>query len=781
MWLFLGVFQMVSCIESTGYSSSFDHTHAVLDRILRKYVEPKGGESYVNYKELTQDQAPLENYINTLMSVTRQEFESFNEKQKLAFLINAYNVFTIKLVLNHYPVESIKDIPRAWDEPQFLLLEKRRSLNEIENVLIRKKFNEPRIHFALVCGAQGCPALRDGAYTEAELEEQLDQAAFRFLNDKSRNRIDIKTGKLYLSPIFKWYEEDFNKNAGSVAKFIAPYVSSDKATSHWLRSENPQIVETEYIWKLNDVSQAPTREIPSTTSPPFQSPITKDNQYPAPPNNTTQTNYAPPASTENGHGSGTSNYGSGTESASQGTPSTPQNASNPSGSNPSSRESGKSSQQSAPSNSPNLANSGPGPASSAERAQSSSNGGSYPSSGSGTEHPPAYGSTSERASGGGSASDYNSIPQSSVGSSSERLDRSGISGQGQNPRNESNHGPGFSPSSFNSSSRESASSRSPSQNSTSQIYQNRTPTSGDNIQHTVPTSSHDRSFSTQSTHAPNSDLNSFSNATEAQSVHSTPNSVNISKKQPALTENTYPSEPTLPVRQATSPGKTERYSGDTNPISRNPSSTSPHQRPDPESLPIISKYSAEPSKQNNDSRTYQGNGAVIAPPPETPKAIAQGINQTVVPDSNKIGSDSTMELEAISKGLTKISNEKFAEPKSNIKGKKRLLAVALVPMPSSESSNKRTPGQTEPSPGTLLLYLDPQRITPKTAVDYATQVMTAYHKYLEAPQGHLDPRVTYQLQIKPIWVPPEESLTLESLRHDDLHGPSQPTTAESAR
>lgn len=258
-WLFcVGAISLTNRAWSAQAANSptFDHAHKQWGLLLKQFVAVDGHESRVKYAKLKSDHLELDSYLKTLENVKNAEFSRFSEPQKLAFLINAYNALTIKLILDHYPVKSIKDIgsflKSAWKIKFFTLLEEKKHLDNIEHDLIRKSFNEPRIHFALVCASNGCPALRPEAFTADELEKQLEEATRNFLNDKARNRYSQATNKLELSSIFKWYGEDFSKKHGSVETFVATRITENPKEQAAIRSKKASISYLDYDWSLND-------------------------------------------------------------------------------------------------------------------------------------------------------------------------------------------------------------------------------------------------------------------------------------------------------------------------------------------------------------------------------------------------------------------------------------------------------------------------------------------------------------------------------------------------
>jgi hypothetical protein len=201
----------------------------------------------VSYKGFQKDKAELDGYLKTLSDNAPQTSWSANEQK--AYWINAYNAFTVALILKHYPVKSIKDIGgkiykvnTPWDIKFITIGGKKYDLNNIEHGILRKKFDDPRIHFALVCASISCPRLRNEAYTAAQLNTQLEDDGRNFLNDKSKNKISAQ--KAELSKYFSWYKGDFTKN-GSLADFINKYSVTKINT-------NTKIGSVDYNWNLNE-------------------------------------------------------------------------------------------------------------------------------------------------------------------------------------------------------------------------------------------------------------------------------------------------------------------------------------------------------------------------------------------------------------------------------------------------------------------------------------------------------------------------------------------------
>lgn len=221
---------------------AFDAGHAAWTTLLERHVRwnPEGTATTVDYAGFARDRAALQAYLDALSAVPRADFDRWPADQRTAFLLNAYNAFTVELVLGAWPnLESIKDLGSLlrspWKRRFFVLLGEERHLDDVEHGLLRGApgFDEPRIHFAVNCASIGCPALRPEAYVAARLDAQLDDQTRRFLRDRTRNRFDVASNTLIVSRIFDWYAEDFERGPGgtrSVAGFLAAYADELAAT-----------------------------------------------------------------------------------------------------------------------------------------------------------------------------------------------------------------------------------------------------------------------------------------------------------------------------------------------------------------------------------------------------------------------------------------------------------------------------------------------------------------------------------------------------------------------
>ena len=220
--------------NSTTTVANMDHSK--WNALLQKNVSQNGN---VNYKAFQQDQKQLQVYLSELASNVPNK--SWSKNATLAYWINAYNAYTVQLILNNYPTKSIKDIKDPWGKKFFTLGTKKYSLEEIEHEILRK-MNEPRIHFAINCASFSCPNLLNEAYSEAKLEQQLTTVAKRFVNDASKNT--ITANKIEISKIFDWFEGDF-ETKGSVIDYLNQY-STVKINS------KAKVSYKDYNWSLND-------------------------------------------------------------------------------------------------------------------------------------------------------------------------------------------------------------------------------------------------------------------------------------------------------------------------------------------------------------------------------------------------------------------------------------------------------------------------------------------------------------------------------------------------
>lgn len=259
----LVVLLMLSAVFS-AVTTAQEALHQPWQALLTQHVSPinDGHSSQVNYAGMKTDHAKLTAYLTALGKIDKQTFEQWPAPKQLSFLINAYNAWTVELILSTYPdIKSIKDLgsffSSPWSKKFIPLLGETRSLDNIEHELIRgdNKYGDPRIHFAVNCASIGCPALREEAYTAEKLEQQLEQQTVRFLSDKTRNRFN--KAEMELSSIFKWYQEDFSlgfRASDSLSAFILLYAESLGLTPEQqalLKAKKMDVDYLPYDWQLN--------------------------------------------------------------------------------------------------------------------------------------------------------------------------------------------------------------------------------------------------------------------------------------------------------------------------------------------------------------------------------------------------------------------------------------------------------------------------------------------------------------------------------------------------
>lgn len=234
----------LSAIGAVG-AADFDLTPTRLNATLTARVR----EGRVDYAGLKKDSSDLDGWLGAAAKADEADFKDRPRDQRLAFLINLYNAATLRLILDHYPIASIRKIGPVWDPnkawklPVVKVFDRTVTLNTVEHEMIRPIYKDPRVHFALVCAAKGCPPLRSEAYVGARLNAQLDDQARVFLSQKAKNDASRAGETVYLSPIFKWYMEDFGGSKKSVLNFV----------KKWLPLEDSWAVAwTEYDWSLNE-------------------------------------------------------------------------------------------------------------------------------------------------------------------------------------------------------------------------------------------------------------------------------------------------------------------------------------------------------------------------------------------------------------------------------------------------------------------------------------------------------------------------------------------------
>ncbi|RMF19732.1 MAG: DUF547 domain-containing protein [Deltaproteobacteria bacterium] len=235
--------------------------HGAWTALLERYA----GGGRVDYRGLASDKPRLEAYLRQLAATRREAFARWSRSDRIAFWINAYNAYTVSMILDHYPVESIWNVTPLWKRPlggpfKLKLMPLGHlapslgrpllSLDDVEHGILRGIYGERRVHFAVVCASRGCPPLRSEAYEGPTLDEQLDAATRGFLADRAKNRYDASTNTLVLSPIFRWFSEDFQGEGGVVGWFrrFGPVEAARKLG----QAGPPAIRYSEYDWSLNE-------------------------------------------------------------------------------------------------------------------------------------------------------------------------------------------------------------------------------------------------------------------------------------------------------------------------------------------------------------------------------------------------------------------------------------------------------------------------------------------------------------------------------------------------
>ncbi len=246
--------------------------HSIYDSLLQKYVK----NGLVNYQMLKENRTALTRYLNQIEQVNPKEFKTWARDEQKAFWINAYNAITIEGILINYPIQwgrliararfpqnSIRQISGFWDTVFIKVMGKDLTLNDIEHKILRKEFDDPRIHFVIVCASIGCPILESRAFFADDLDQRLEQAARNFINSPDKVRLDKKDNVLNLSSIFDWYKEDFSISAEGMKKFenyskaetgLIEFVTKffPESDQKYIVQNQPKIKYLDYDWSLNE-------------------------------------------------------------------------------------------------------------------------------------------------------------------------------------------------------------------------------------------------------------------------------------------------------------------------------------------------------------------------------------------------------------------------------------------------------------------------------------------------------------------------------------------------
>jgi hypothetical protein len=231
--LSIGILSLTLSSITAGGTATLDH--AQWDAALKRNVSSSGLVNYTGFKF----DADFREYLLTLEGTHPDN--SWSKNEKMAYWINAYNAFTVKLIVDNLPLSSIKDIDGPWDK-EFIQIEGNSySLNDIEHKILRPVYKDPRIHFAVNCASGGCPPLLNGAFKASSLNAQLEKVTRAFVNNKAHNQISEGNGKL--SEIFNWFNDDF-KSKGGVVAFINSY-------STVKMNDGASLSYYDYDWSLN--------------------------------------------------------------------------------------------------------------------------------------------------------------------------------------------------------------------------------------------------------------------------------------------------------------------------------------------------------------------------------------------------------------------------------------------------------------------------------------------------------------------------------------------------
>jgi hypothetical protein len=232
---------------SLGLAGTTPPSHLLWDQLVKAHVKSNGT---VDYKGFVRDKAKLDQYLK-LISTNAPDRRAWSKNEQLAYWINAYNAFTVKLIVDNYPVKSIRDlgpslkipgVKDVWHYEFFQIGGADASLDEIEHGILRKEFDEPRLHFAINCASVSCPPLLNEAFVPEKLDSQLNKVALAFVNDPLRNKISADQAQV--SSIFSWFKEDFTKK-GNLVDFLNLY-------SKVKIKPSAKISFLDYNWALNE-------------------------------------------------------------------------------------------------------------------------------------------------------------------------------------------------------------------------------------------------------------------------------------------------------------------------------------------------------------------------------------------------------------------------------------------------------------------------------------------------------------------------------------------------
>ena len=244
---------------TSGEVANQPFSYDLYDKVLKTYVTEDG---WVDYEGLKANRADLDAFNASLGAIAADEFDTWSDEEKIAFWLNAYNSLTLQAIVDNDPEKSIREIPGVWKRLKFTVIGEERTLDQIEHEILRKEFDEPRIHMGLVCASIGCPILRTESYTGEKLSEQLDDQTEKFIALPRNFKIDQSEGQVGISSIFDWFGQDFESKfaagekfakfgdkKGSVLNFISQYLDDDQKT--YLEQGNYSVKYLDYDWGLN--------------------------------------------------------------------------------------------------------------------------------------------------------------------------------------------------------------------------------------------------------------------------------------------------------------------------------------------------------------------------------------------------------------------------------------------------------------------------------------------------------------------------------------------------
>ena len=266
----LALLPTIACSSPAGSAGAFelpaatepyDASHSRLDALLGAYVV---GDT-VDYVALKAERGELDLYLANLAQLDHETFAALPRAERYAFWINVYNASILRLIVEHHPVDSIRDLGgavfgRVWDQrliplghlaPE--LGEANLSFTDVEHAILRPRFEDARVHAAINCASISCPPLLNRAFVAASLEADLDEVMRAFVNDPNRNTLDDAANELQVSAIFDWFAEDFEQDAGSVREYILSFANGSETT--WIRDAGLSYLD--YDWNLNAVSDKP--------------------------------------------------------------------------------------------------------------------------------------------------------------------------------------------------------------------------------------------------------------------------------------------------------------------------------------------------------------------------------------------------------------------------------------------------------------------------------------------------------------------------------------------